>query len=316
MRIYFLTIPTVLLLGLCVPAQSDWDTYPLRSVSELVQQEEGLVKQTPRSDIIISAQPFPSKTIVTYTGVKRPVDSLSKSFIELWAESRGAPPETVDKLVEEYLFKEKGQDYWIPILKTITPFFEKELKPNDEIMIFYFYLGGFNPKSLNEKSTAKIITTTPFSDKIRWIFAVEEFQKPRSSEFVPRSLDTVIDRDIEKPGKITDIWFDPRQMKSKTKVVVTGDVREISGARKQLRDSWFEKNGFSGNVSLLMSKEARFIDGDKEYWIGIRTTILDEITEKFKKGDSIFLNSILVGGIRSEDKIDWYFLAGGYSQKL
>jgi len=314
MKKYLVIVVMLLLSATCVQAQSGWDTYPLRGISDLIQQEQTLVNKTPKSDMIISAQPFPSKTVVTYTGVKRPIDELSKSIIKLWTETKGLPAKNTEQLVEEYLFKEKENEYWIPVLKSITPYFEKELKANDEIMIFYFYIGGFNPKSLNDKSTTKITTPTPLSDKIRWIFAVEEFQKPRSSEFVLRSLDTVIDRDMEKPGKINDIWFDPRQMKSKTKVTVTGDVRDISGARKQLRDIWFEKNGFSGNVSLLMSKEARFLDGDKEYWIGIRNTILDEITEKFKKGDSIFLNSILVGGIRSGDKIDWYFLAGVYSQ--
>ena len=314
MKKYLVIVTLIVVSATWVQAQSDWDKYPMRGISELIQQEQTLVDTTPKSDMFISAQPFPSKTVVTYTGVKRPIDELSKSVIKLWTETKGLPAKNAEQLAEEYLFKEKENEYWIPVLKSITPYFEKELKANDEIMIYYFYIGGFNPKSLNDKSTAKIKTTTPLSDKIRWIFAVEEFQKPRSSEFVLRSLDTVIDRDMEKPGKITDIWFDPRQMKSKTKVVVTGDVREISGSRKQLRDMWFEKNGFPGDASSLMSKEARFLDGDKEYWIGIRNRILDEITEKFKKGDSIFLNSILVGGIRSRDKIDWYFLAGVYSQ--
>lgn len=304
----------IVLSGICVQAQSDWNTYPMRGISELIQQEQAMVNETPKSDMIISAKPFPAKTVVTFTGSKRPVDELTASFIKIWAQSRGVPAENAEKLVEEYLFKEKEDEYWTPVLKSITPYIETELKADDEIMIYYFYLGGFNPKSINEKRTKKTKTTTPLSDKIHWIFAVEEFQKPRSSEFVLRSLDTVIDRDMEMPGKITGIWFDPRQMKSKTKVVFTGDVREITGARKQLRDIWFEENGFSGNVSLLMSKEARFFDGDKEYWIGIRNTILEEITTKFKKGDSIFLNSILVGAIRSGDKIDWYFLAGVYSQ--
>lgn len=311
----YLVIATLFVLsGTCVQAQSDWDTYPMRGISELIQQEEGLVNKTPKSDIIISAQPFPSKTVVTYVGTKRPVDELTNSFIKLWTETKGLPAKNSEQLVEEYLFKEKENEYWIPVIKSITPYFEKELKANDEIMIYYFYLGGFNPKSLNDKSIAKTKTTTPSSDKIRWIFAVEEFQKPRSAEFVLRSLDSVIDREMEKPGKISGVWFDPRQMKSKTKLIVTGDVRDISGRRKELLDIWFEKNGFSGNTSSLMSKEARFTDGDKEYWIGLRNTILDEITKTVKKGEPIFLNSILVGGIKTDDKIDWYFLAGVYSR--
>lgn len=304
---------TLVSLTFGISAQSDWNTYPVRAISELVQQEEVLGKETPKSDIVISAQPFPSKTVVIYTGTKRPVDGLTKSFIRLWAQAKNLPAENADQLVEEYLFREGTTEYWIPVVKSIAPFFEKELKPDDQIIIYYFYLGGFNPKSLNEKSTSKIKISSDLPDAFRWIFTVEEFAKPKSSEFVPRSLDSVLDRGMEAPGKISGIWFDPRQMKSKTKVTITGDVREISGDRKKLRDLWFEKNGFPGDASSLMSKEARFIDGEKEYWIGIRNTILEEITTKFKKGDTIFLNSILVGGIKTGDSVDWLFLAGVYS---
>jgi len=194
-------IPTILLtfisLAFSVPAQSDWHTYPLRGLSELVTQEQGLVSETPKSDIVISAQPFPSKTVVTYTGTKRPVDELTRSFIKLWAQTRNIPAENAEQLVDEYLFKEKGTEYWIPVLQSVAPYFEKELKANDEIMIYYFYLGGFNPKSLYEKSTTKPKVSGRLSESIRWIFAVEEFQKPKPSEFILRSLDSVIDHDLE-----------------------------------------------------------------------------------------------------------------------
>ena len=296
-----------------IRGQSNWDTYADRGISELVQQEQVLIKQTPKVDIIISAQPFPSKTVVTFTGSKRPMDALTKDFVKVWAQSRNLPAENADQLVEEYLFREKKSEYWIPVLKSLAPFFEKELKSGDEIMIYYFYLGGFNPRSLYDKSTLKPTISGALSDNIRWIFAVEEFQKPRSSEFVLRSLESAIDRSLEEPGKISGVWLDPRQMKSKTKVTFTGESRDVSGYRVTLRDLWFEKNGFAGSASSLMSKEVRFVDNGKEYWIPIRNTMLGEITQKFKKGDTIYINSILVGGINTGGKVDWLFLAGAYS---
>lgn len=300
----------------CAAAQSDWDTYPPRKIVDLIKQEQDSVNGAPRSDIIISAQPFPSKTIATYTGTKRPIDANGLSFIKLWTATRGAAAETTSMLVEEVLVKEKENEYWIPVLKTIVPFLEKELRPGDEIEIYYFYLGGFNAKTLTDKTITDPKKPKPVNnekDAIRWMFAVEEFQKIESLEFIPRPLDKAIDRGMEAPGKIKEIWWDPRQIRSKTKVVFTGDVRTLLDSRRPLVEMWFAKNGFPPGASSLMAREARFIEGDKEYWIPVRNKTLDEIVKVLKKGDSVVLNTILAGGIRNGDKIEWLFLAGEHS---
>ena len=160
-------------------AQSDWDSYRARSIADLIQEHSG--GEYKKSDIIISADPFPSKTVATYTGKHRPVSEYTKNFIHLWVQTRNVPPENADMLIEEYLFKEKGKEYWIPVLKQLAPFFDKELKEGDEITIYYFFLGGYNEKTLREKEAKKDKTKAKdietVEDKVRWVFAVEEFQK-------------------------------------------------------------------------------------------------------------------------------------------
>jgi hypothetical protein len=300
-----------ILLTIVVNAQSDWDTYPSRGIAELIEQEQQLVHKSPKSDMVISAQPFPSKTVVTYTGAKRDIDDLGRFFIKMWAESRGLPAANADMLMEEVLLKEKDKSYWVPVIKTLTPFLQKELQPGDEIAIYYFYLGGFNPKTLRDKQQVKAKAANNEENAIRWIFALEEFQKVPTSDFITQALSKAIDRSMESPGKIKDIWFDSRQIKSKTSVQFTADVRPVSPARRQLVDLWFEKNGFPPNASSsLMAQEARFIDGNNEYWIVMRNKTLDDIVKNIKKGDSIVLNTILAGAVKNGDKVDWVFLSG------
>jgi hypothetical protein len=314
MKNFILTLASSLLLVVAVHGQSDWDTYPERKIFDLLSQEERLAKDAGASDIIISANPFPAKTVVTYAGKKRPAGKYTKSFIDIWVQTRNVPRENAELLVEEHLFKEGGREIWIPVLKMVAPSLEHMVQPDEEILIYYFYLGGYNPKTVQDRQTAKDKSDIPEKDEIRWILAVEKFEKLKPATFIPQLLEKAIDRKMEGPGRILDIWFDPRQVRTRANLVYTGDVRPVPDKRQRLLNLWFENYGFPQSATALMREEARFLDGDKEYWIPVRKTTLDEIRRTVKKGGSIALNTILAGGIRSGDTIDWLFLAGEISR--
>jgi hypothetical protein len=293
-------------------AQSDWDTYPVREIGTLVKQEQRLRDSSPKSDIVISADPFPSKTVITYLGSKRPAGKYARVFVKLWARSRGVPPENAEMLVDEYLFKENGVEYWLPVVKTIVDTLDNDLKPGDEVGIYYFYLGGFDPRALFNRDSDKEKIVVNKNEPFRWMFAVEKFEKKRATAFPNRSLSSLIDPSIVASKLDSEIWYDSRQPKAQAKLKFTGDVRDISGKRKSLVELWFEKNGFPKTAVSLMSREARFFDGDTEYWIGMRETTLNEIVSNVKKGDLVLLNTILAGGIKTPGGIDWFFLSGQY----
>lgn len=183
-------------LSIASYAQDDWHTYPVRSIPDIIKMNSS--DMSTKADLIISANPFPSKTKVIYTGEKRVIGKYTKDFIKLWVQTRNVPVENADMLVEEYLFKEQNIEYWIPVVKTLEPFLRKELKAGDEIIIYYFFLGGYDEKRLMEKDTSlnrekpeKEMTNKSKSEvaekdktteqqsksRIQWTFAVEEFQK-------------------------------------------------------------------------------------------------------------------------------------------
>ncbi len=304
----------VIALAQSLFAQDDWHTYPYREIADLLKQEQNIYENAgKRGDIVISAKPFPAKTRVTYMGLKRPAGHYTRSFIKLWVSTRNVPAENADLLVEEHLFKEKGVEYWLPVHGKVAPSLATGLKSGDEVIIYYFYLGGFNGRSLQQKDTGSDKPTVPESDTLRWILAVERVEMPRA-DFALQILEKAIDRTMEQPGKITEIWFDPRQVKSKAKLVFTGEVRPVSGKRARLRDLWMENYGFPAGANRLMESEARFLEGDKEHWIIVRTQTLAHIQENIGKGGSLLLNTILAGAVRNSDQIDWVFMAGEYSK--
>jgi hypothetical protein len=307
--------------------QDDWHTYPFREISTLISQEESLYNSMkPKSDIVISAKPFPAKTRVVFSGAKRTITGHTKNFISIWFESKGMSAEKAEVLGEEYLFKERDRELWIPVQKNVAPDLSRYLQPGNEIIIYYFYLGGFNGKALDSKNISQDKTSiSPQPDGVRWIFAVEKFDKP-NTEFKLQSLSGVIlftsAKKLESLSgvilstsakMVEGIWYDSNNIKAKVKVEFSGKVREVTGKRKELRDLWFGKMGFPAAGDSLMRFEAQFIEGGKEYWIAIRDRTLEQLKENVRKGDSVLLNTILAGAVKDKDKIDWYFLAGEYS---
>lgn len=245
------------------------------------------------------------------------MDVYSKNFVNLWASTRDIPKENGDRLQEEFLLIENTRQYWVPVDTMIASRLLSAFKANDEITIYFFFLGGFNEKSIYEKTPKKDRVGEPGPDSIRWIFALETFentpaQKSVQDSFTPQTLRQTIDHNTEMPENTADVWFSPNQVRSKTNVVFTGETRATSEKSKKLLAAWLEQNQFPPDAIRLMQNEARFLEGDKEYWIIMRNTTLDEVKEKVKPGESVFLNTMLLGKVRNEKGTDWLFLCGQY----
>ena len=311
-----------LILMFAIPsfAQKDWHTYPARTIAELINSHSGEASQ--KADLIISANPFPSKTIATYTGKSRPIGKRTKDFIKLWVQTRNVPAGNADMLIEEFLFREQNKEYWIPVIKTLVPFFGKELKEGDEIVIYYFFLGGYDEAKLIQKDTslnekAKNEAASKATGKIEWIFAVEEFQKPATSQasaYINQSLAAAVDKDLASSGRKDEFQIDARQVKSKSKVIYTGEVRGAGEMKMRFLKSWAETQGYPLGILGVLQQEARFREGDKDYWLPIRKKIADDMSQQLKKGDEVIIHTILAGGIREANSIEWVFIVGEFSR--
>lgn len=311
MKLYFSTILIILVLSSNFLAQNDWDTYPVRSIADLIRQHSG--EDSSKGDIIISGNPFPSKTSVTYTGKSRPISQDTKNFINLWVQTRNVPAENAEKLVEEFLFKEKNKEYWLPVLKKMAPIFREELKEGDEIIIYYFFLGGYNLKKIQEKNSSRKEPKSTAEDKVDWIFAVETFQK---SSYKTQLLADAIDKNFVIPKEKTDNNFviDSRKIKSKSTVIFTGEVRNISNEKILFLKNWLVASHGPSEVVQLLQQEALFRQGEKDYWIPVRKSILEEMQRKLAKGSEVEIHTLLAGGIIASESVDWIFIVGEFTR--
>jgi molybdopterin converting factor small subunit len=301
-------------------AQNDWHTYPVRTIADIIGAHSGEASQ--KADLIISANPFPSKTKAIYTGKSRPIGKRSKDFIKLWVQTRNVLASNADMLVEEILFREQDKEYWIPVIKKLVPFFSKELKEGDEIVIYYFFLGGYDEAKLIQKDSslsdkAKKEEALKVKAGIEWIFAVEEFQvlaKPQGSAYINQSLAAAIDKDLTSSGKRDGFLIDARQVKTKSKVIYTGEIREASDKKMRFLKTWAESQSHPLGILQLLNQEARFREGDKDYWLPIRKKIADDMAAQLKKGDEVIIHTILAGGIPEANLIEWVFIVGEFSR--
>jgi len=288
-----------------IHAQSDFDTYPTRTLISLVHEHD--TPETKNADFAVSANPFPSKTAVSVVGEHRPIPKAKKDFVKLWFETRGLPTDRADGLENEYHFKEGDADFWLPVLKPLEPFIEKELVKGDAVELYYFFMGGYS-------KTAR-----------EWVFVVEEFRKlerpsvgePQTapgSGYEVRALASVIAEQANPAAKSGEYTISANDFRTKAHVVFTGDVRSVTGEKKRFLEAWVEARGLPKGAAGLLSREGRVRQGETEYWLPFRETVLKQMLGEVKKSDQVDLYVILAGAYRDQGKDEWVFVVGGYSK--
>jgi len=171
-----LTLPAAL-----AETQDDWARYQSRTLSQIIKQHsKAVVDEKARIHLFFTADVFPSKVNVTYTGEVRTISSIRKEFIAAWAKTRTVHEEVVALFDEELLFKEGKTEYWLPVQRQVIPYFKEELKPGDSVELYLIWIGARRQFGVTD-----------------WIFLVNEFQKDQVPPALqPTSCRQVLPRHI------------------------------------------------------------------------------------------------------------------------
>jgi hypothetical protein len=140
-------------------AQDGWDKYQSRTLGQIIKQHSAAVDDKARIHLLFTADVFPSRVKVTYTGELRSISSVRKEFIANWAKTRKVGEELVDLFQEELLFREGTTEYWLPVQKQVVPYFKQELKIGDQVELYLIWIGARREFGVAD-----------------WIFLVNEFE--------------------------------------------------------------------------------------------------------------------------------------------
>ena len=140
-----------------------WDDFKPRTLKEIVNMEADVDQRNQKeNNIVFHANILPSKVRVTYTGTSRPISKVKKEMIGNWAKMLGNPESYAEHYESEFLFLENSVEYWLPVQKQVSVYFEKELKKEDVVDLYLVRAGGIRT-----------------AGKWDWMLLIEEFQKPK-----------------------------------------------------------------------------------------------------------------------------------------
>jgi hypothetical protein len=141
-------------------ALQDYERYVVRTLREIIARHLDS-EATKGANVLLTGDTFPSRVRATYTGSTRKVPALRKQHLEMLAQSFNVDPKVIAKYETEMLFKEGNDEHWLPVVKDLIPFFEKEMTKGETVILYTEWVGA---RKIN--------------DKWEWIFLVQEFQKP------------------------------------------------------------------------------------------------------------------------------------------
>lgn len=133
------------------PVRDELAIYEPRTLKELTTaMPDALIKNpnvvlfdsSKNPDIRLSYNSYTSRVKAVYTGDSRKVTDRRKAVIEIWLTTLGKPKDLLELFETEFLFREDGKEYWLPVQKAAAAKLTKDVKKGDTIMLFVAWLGG------------------------------------------------------------------------------------------------------------------------------------------------------------------------------
>lgn len=151
--------------GLAYGQGFPWDDFKPRTLKEITNMEADVEQRNQKENNIVFHGDFlPSRVRVTYIGASRPISKVKKEMIGNWTKMMGNPEEYAKQYESEFLFSEDAVEYWLPVQKKVSAYFDKELNKGDAIDLYLIRAGGIRT-----------------AGKWDWMLLVEEYQKPQAS---------------------------------------------------------------------------------------------------------------------------------------
>ena len=157
---FFLSAVLFLTTHSTIAQNFDYDRYKPRTLSELIELNNPKLEEPMKKLLITSGEWFHSQVRLQYVGTSRPFSAERKELLENWKRSFKINDETAAMFEREFLFRECGKDFWLPVQKQVAAYFPKELKEGEMITLYLFFGGGVKTK-----------------EKSDFLFLVSEFEK-------------------------------------------------------------------------------------------------------------------------------------------
>ena len=118
----------------------DYKSYNPIEFSEMLQKHEGEFGE--ETDIGISAAIFKYRSKIKYTDGFRSIPKDRKKYLEHWRTSLRQSKDYTDLYKYELKVLNGDKEYWFPIQDQLIAHLKKELKQNQDLELYYLYVGA------------------------------------------------------------------------------------------------------------------------------------------------------------------------------
>jgi hypothetical protein len=152
-------------------APQSWDYEKQRTLAEMTTLRREIVNRrhpiftgSDAGDFALNNSAVTSRVKLTYMGERRAISVSKRRLLDGFARSYALNPADVSGLVEEVLFKEGDQEYWIPTKKKIISALEETFKRGNDVMLYIDLVGAYRTEG-----------------KWEWVFMVNEVAQPTAA---------------------------------------------------------------------------------------------------------------------------------------
>jgi hypothetical protein len=126
--------------------QLPWEYYQRRSLTEVISQQRDLVLRTFTRErdqrVFLGGSSFPSLPNIEYLDAGRPTSDHRLELIRLWIETYEIPDEAPEVYASELLFREGGQDLWLPVRRAVIEELESAAASGDTLTLYVVWVGA------------------------------------------------------------------------------------------------------------------------------------------------------------------------------
>jgi len=102
---------------------------------------------------------------------------------------------------------------------------------------------------------------------------------------------------------------------SRVRVTYRGSARSLPKSKKDVIYSWAQRYaGAPEHYTKPYGTELLFNEDGREYWLAVNKELLQQFKTELKKGESLDLYVIRLGGIRTKGKWEWVLLVEKFAK--
>jgi hypothetical protein len=149
--------------------QSKWDKYQPRTIRSVMDANQASLAEFDsdtgdnNKKMVLSANSFPSRVTLIFTGKSRPLQGKRVELLENWKKMLKITDDLAGVFSTEMLFRESDKEYWIAVQKPLLDPLPKEVFIGKPFTAYIVWMGAIKD-----------------GDHWEWLFAMNEFDTPTS----------------------------------------------------------------------------------------------------------------------------------------